>query len=298
MTKQDTMPKVALMVIYNHRFDQNIPCVEALYKGKFSHIFHIMPFYDGDRENVIPVFESSFYFEGYVAQAYQHVKHMGFTHFFFVADDMVLNPIVNEKNLWEAIGLEQDECLHSGRYGWNHLQTYGYWKWTFNALKYQVRQKGVEVEKILPSAEEARRRFDFHHIPYSKVKLSTLFGHGFKRSCYTLLQMPFSRSFKYPLVAGYSDLFLIPAEIMPKFTTYCGAFAATKLFVEVAIPTALALAADKIKFVCDTKLGYGAIWKQDDTAWLDQMNYSLSKLLDEYPKDTLFLHPIKLSKWK
>jgi hypothetical protein len=39
--------KVALLVIYNHRYDKNITRVEALYKKRFSHIYHVVPFYDG-----------------------------------------------------------------------------------------------------------------------------------------------------------------------------------------------------------------------------------------------------------
>lgn len=62
--------KIALLVLYNHRYDKNIPRIEKLYEGKFSHIFHLMPFYDGDHPNVFPVYESSYYFQSYIAQAY------------------------------------------------------------------------------------------------------------------------------------------------------------------------------------------------------------------------------------
>lgn len=53
------MDKIALMVIYNHRYDNNIPIIEDLYNNKFSHIYHIVPFYDGDKRNVISVYDSS-----------------------------------------------------------------------------------------------------------------------------------------------------------------------------------------------------------------------------------------------
>ena len=54
------MGSVALVVIYNHRYDGNISIVEDLYRERFREIFHLVPFYDGDRPNVIPVYESSF----------------------------------------------------------------------------------------------------------------------------------------------------------------------------------------------------------------------------------------------
>ncbi|MBR2165594.1 MAG: hypothetical protein IJ915_03500 [Paludibacteraceae bacterium] len=93
------MNKIALLIIYNHRYDKNIDRLENLYKGKFSHIYHIMPFYDGNIENVIPVYESSYRFQSYITQAFQHLKDKGFTHYFIVADDMLLNPQINETNL-------------------------------------------------------------------------------------------------------------------------------------------------------------------------------------------------------
>lgn len=87
--------KTALLVVYNHRFDKNIGRIRELYANRFSYIYHIMPFYDGNEPDVIPVFDSSYCFSGYIAQAYSHLRNGGFTHFFVVADDMILNPSIN-----------------------------------------------------------------------------------------------------------------------------------------------------------------------------------------------------------
>ena len=73
--------KIALLVIYNHRYDKNILRIEQIYEGRFSHIYHVVPFYDGNKENVITVFDSSFQFQGYISQAYQHLKNKKFSHF-------------------------------------------------------------------------------------------------------------------------------------------------------------------------------------------------------------------------
>lgn len=73
--------KIALLIIYNHRYDANIGRLEEMYKGRFQYIFHIVPFYDGNVKNVIPVYEHSHYFSGYIAQAWPHLKDNGFTHF-------------------------------------------------------------------------------------------------------------------------------------------------------------------------------------------------------------------------
>ena len=92
--------KTALLVVYNHRYDKNIPVIDRIYANRFSYVCHLVPFYDGDQANVIAVYDSSHYFQNYIAQAYTHLKDKGFTHFFIVADDMILNPLVDENNLW------------------------------------------------------------------------------------------------------------------------------------------------------------------------------------------------------
>lgn len=146
--------KLALMVIYNHRFDKNIELIEKLYSPSFSNIFHIIPFYDGNKENVIPVYESSYQFEGYISQAYTHLKKQNFTHFFIIADDLLLNPKINEHNLWEKIGINYDECAIPCNLRLLHDQ-HKFWDWTINAMKYTINVKGVEIEKILPNVKTA-----------------------------------------------------------------------------------------------------------------------------------------------
>ena len=103
--------KIALLVIYNHRYDKNIPRINQVYANRFSYVYHIVPFYDGDLENVIPVYDNSFQFQGYISQAYQHLKGKGFTHFVCVADDMVINPQLNEHNFFELSGIDEDACF-------------------------------------------------------------------------------------------------------------------------------------------------------------------------------------------
>jgi len=57
------MRKPALVIIYNHRHVQNIEPLERLYTDRFSRIFHLVPFYDGRRENVVPGYENSRFFK-------------------------------------------------------------------------------------------------------------------------------------------------------------------------------------------------------------------------------------------
>lgn len=288
------MSKTALLIIYNHRYDQNIGRLESIYKNRFSHIFHIVPFYDGNLSNVIPVYESSYYFSGYLSQAYTHLKPMRFTHFFVVADDMIINPILNEGNLLSEIGLAEDECYIDYIIKMQELDHP--WRQT-EAMKYVVKQRGVEVSNILPTIDEAKVQFDKYKIPYSPIPLRPLIERHFKY-IFKYIRYFHRRYLDYPLVGGYADILILTSDMMDKFTLYCGAFAATSLFVEFAIPTALVLSTDKLRFTTDLKMKSGVMWPPQDKIFAEKYNYNLSKLIENYPKDTLYFHPVKLSKWK
>jgi hypothetical protein len=99
------MSNVALVVIYNHQYNKNISIIEKIYRERFSNIFHLVPFYEGTQNNVIAVYENSFYFQGYVAQATK--KLIGsYEHYFFIADDLILNPEINQINYKEKLKLD------------------------------------------------------------------------------------------------------------------------------------------------------------------------------------------------
>ena len=291
----DKPTKTALLVVYNHRFDKNIERIRNLYANRFSYVYHIMPFYDGDEPDVIPVFDSSYCFSGYIAQAYSHLRNDGFTHFFIVADDMILNPTINENSIWEQLGIQYQDayidelvCFQHGGKRW--------WRRIIDALDYTPDQLGVELKGILPNKEKAQSRFDFHNLPYTPIPRKELLRNPRKKDFLKMLTR--SNELKYPLVRAYSDILLIPSDIMPKFANYCGAFSATRLFVEMAIPTALVLSSDNIKISKDIKLNSGAMWIEDDFKTLEPYGHNLTKLLTDFPSDKLYLHPIKLSQWK
>jgi hypothetical protein len=105
---------VALIIIYNHRYEQNIPVLESIYGPRFSDIYHLMPFYTGRRQNVISVYENSYHFQGYVAQGFRDYWRADFTHYFFVADDLLLHPSINEDNFIDFIGLPEGHSFFPG----------------------------------------------------------------------------------------------------------------------------------------------------------------------------------------
>ncbi|MDR0560037.1 MAG: hypothetical protein LBG92_07680 [Prevotellaceae bacterium] len=310
------MSKIALFVIYNHRYDRNIPIIENLYKKQFSHIFHLMPFYEGEQENVLPVYESSYRFQSYIAQAYNtlNIKHLNkwggvnFTHYFIISDDALMNPNINENNLFEFLCIDEQSCYLKD---FRDVRQKNPWSQVYAPLLYKIRQKGVEVADILPSAQQAAAKFAEHALDIpDKVKYARLltypfwyFRHKWMRnvlkSLKLLLQFTFrSRKIAYPLIWGGADYALIPASTMPKFCTYCGAFAATGLFVEYAIPTALVLSAEKI--VTEAQTGKHSIFNDGKKIKSIELQYDfkLDMLVRNFPENVPFIHPVKLSKWK
>lgn len=293
--------KIALLVVYNHRYDKNIKRVENIYKNRFSNIYHIVPFYDGkiDGVNIIPVYENSYYFQSYISQAYTHLSKFGFSHFLIIADDLIINPEVNENNIWDKVGINDDDCFIPSRLI-EFQKIEGFWPHLWDAMSYKKEQRGVEVENVLPSKEKAVDIFCEFGLSTEKIPLSALFHGKLILNLYMALKyFPWCRNLKYPLVGCYSDTFFVTNRVMDRFCTYCGAFAATKLFVEVAVPTALILSSekDKIKFDSDLKLHDGALWP-DTIHELDKYEFNLQNLLDNFPNDKFFIHPVKLSKWK
>jgi hypothetical protein len=292
------MNKVALVIIYNHRFDKNIEILEKIYDRRFSYIYHLVPFYDGVKSNVIPVYENSYYFQGYVAQGLKHFFRQDYSHYFFVADDMALNPVLNEDNYAQYLKLNQDSCfipvfnnLHGRTWWWARVK---------EAYQYRIESRGVEAKNELPNYEI--KPLYFHDIwknPFTKKNLkqgknrlkllSYLYNKFRKKEQYHL---------SYPLIGAYSDIFVVSSDTIKQFCHYCGVFAATNLHVEVAIPTALVLSAKVIVTEKELKLQGKALWTEDDFEILHKYENQLDKLFDNFPTNHLYLHPIKLSRWK
>ena len=305
--------KIALLIIFNHRFDKNIPRLEEIYRNKFSNIFFVVPFYDGDKENVIPVYYNSFYFEGYIAQAYQHIKDKGFTHYFFVADDMIINPQITEDSIFNFLGITPEkswiDVIFDCKTRPHHWRV---------PLFINLDKAGIEVRKMLPSVEDVTKKFDKYGLSYYPSRwyafielLKHLRPH---RHCPKAVVHSLSYLFRfdlyelrklqnyYPGIWGSADILLVPAKNMDKFAQYCGIFAGLRVFVETAIPYSLLLTSDEVVTTDKTNLKtVRQIFAMEDgyeDQFNEKYNFNLDKLLTDYPKDVIYIHPVKLSKWK
>jgi len=304
------MKKVALIIIYNHQYNKNIDILEQIYKDRFSNIYHLVPFYNGEKQNVIPVYECSYYFQGYISQGFKSYFKEDYTHYFFVADDLLLNPIINEINYSEHLKLNSNTCFIPG-FITLHARS-EWWARVGEAFRWSIDFSGVEAKNQLPDYEKALKKFQQFDLTIKPLRFNQIwktpssmkdFGKIiFRDRRYFLryLKNKFTKkrySLSYPIVGSYSDIFVVSSESIKLFCHYCGVFAATKLFVEVALPTSLVLSAKEIVTENDLKLQGKALWTKEQHQELEKYESSLKQLLVEFPTNYLYLHPIKLSKW-
>lgn len=314
------MSDVCLVVLFNHRYDRNLPLLEDIYRDRFSDRFYLVPFYDGDMVNVIPVYGRSIFFESYIAQGANVFMNKDYKHYLIVADDMVLHPGINEHNYRDFFEVTDSQSFVPDLIP---LQDMGkYWIGTMSAFYYRRKQKYIEAAKEFMPEEEAMQKMQKQGIEIRPLTRKELFGeftlrfdtlgHKSRLLIRTLTRIchPFKKTYRldYPLIGSYSDIVLVSNNDMKDFAHYCGLFGATALFAEVAIPTALVLAAnDKIVTEKVTRRGGRAYWQGSDCPFwksdeyyqnnIDQMFSNLDDMMQNFPDTQLYIHPVKLSKW-
>jgi hypothetical protein len=308
----------ALIVILNHRYEANIPRLRAIYGPRFKSVHFLCPFFRGRDADVSAVYDSSSRFQNYLVQARKDYMRAGVTHYAFAADDLILNPAVNEHNLVDRLGLNEhtafikEVCPPSARtFEYPHL---------LPALHAIGGNPFVHHRPELPDREEALRILKRHGIELGFFSLRNLRGHGNRwvqypglRQAVALVirhrinklvqvvrgQTPRPSVPSYPMVTGYSDFIVVPAGAMDAFLHYCGVLAAINLFVEFAIPTALLFACPSVRTFKDiADLKAGDFWGSEKDRIAQQHNYTLDELLRNFPPDLLYCHPVKLSQWK
>jgi hypothetical protein len=305
---------VALIIIYNHRFDANIPKLEKIYENRFSTIYHLVPFYDGDLPNVIPVFENSFYFQGYIPQSKHILNKINASHFVFVGDDLILHPDINENNILNELKVSKDGAFLP--FTWGMISKISMeWPNTFPSinsfyLEDFLLHHSPDWKKILPERDIAIQKLKKLGFTTGKLNYKLLKGenksYNYPRFKITLkeylkLFIKRRRTPAYPLLTGYSDMFILPKNKLEKFSEYCELFRQMRLWVEVAIPTALVLTIDNLVFEKDTKWNGTTYWDGINSEVMNKrynsLDYSFEKLSRDFGKNELFIHPVKLSKW-
>lgn len=349
------MNTTALVVIYNHNFEANIEKIKRIYSPRFSRIIQIMPFYQGSDPDVVGVYDAAWQFNGYITQALPRLlQEKDISHYVVIADDIILHPELNENNICDKLGLDENTAYIRDCFLINEEMMYTL-DWAFYSYSRMLAPgTSCEFQSFIPSVEEARQccekhGYDWHKAAPESVMKSFLVqkkaSHEFLGEMLpsdmqgvsamlrkhialglTLVECALKKPFKgmtetsflntmkryarlfskssknaqplYPLFWAYSDVLILPAHKISSFSHLCGVFSSMRLFVEVALPTALVFTLDKIKTDQDIPYNGVPIWGSERLTGLHkEHNGSLSDLIKNWPQDVLFYHPIKLSKW-
>jgi hypothetical protein len=300
--------RTALAVVFNHRYEANIPVLEELYASRFPNLHFLVPFYRGSNPRVVPVYESSYTFQGYVAQSASRLLADGCTHVVFAADDLVLNPRLDAANFSSELGLAADagyvkEIAPVSRvtFEWTHLRS------VLRTFEGHNRARYVEHVGALPPRAEAEERFRELGLDVRPPSRENLRGYGGRRlyrmrdlakgALWLATRRP-GQPLPYPLATGYSDFFVVPTAALADFAHVCGVFAAMNLFVEAAIPTALALTCPRLVTEEQTSWRGLELWHEAEIdAFATRHEKRLDRLLRGFASDQLYVHPVKLSRW-
>lgn len=320
--------KTALVVLFNHQYDRNIPVIREIYSGRFSGLLQLMPYYRGSDPDVCSVYGNSFQFYDYILQARERIRNLEGDHILIIGDDLLLNPKFDEFSTPSLLGIHGDgTCYLDGFVDVSLPQCY---RGTVEAHRFSMTPPGIDagsVNKNVPSYEEARQilksRNLMRHDELSRVRMfmpkwcpgggihanwKVLKGriwHLLNHWKHRIKKYPYS----YPVVFGYSDIVCLPKGKFDDFCRILEVFAAWNMFVELAIPTALQLLpGTRLATLEDTRYKSGNVWFPQDPEHFEAMNGvieelvssssgNIGKLLSSFPEEYLYLHPVKLSRF-
>lgn len=325
------MSRVALIIFFNHPHEENIPVLEKIYGERFSDIYYLAPCYRGKRANAIPVYAHSHHFHHYFPQSLPKFFDAKYDHYLFISDDLILNPLINEKNYAEILHLDRNSCFFPR---FQRLERRLEWNWTHarQAMCFNRRGDRFSLVHELPDCNEANRRFNrLGFGDWTPAMWSVFFctgsrqagglKFGFRYSRPMLLKHPGpawshhrylsflwkvlgvrKMNVDYPLIGGFSDMFCVNVDTIKAFCHFCGIFACASLFTEVAVPTSLALCAKKIVRAKDIGMEIVLFWGELSSPVLDyklkeKYKQDIQLLFDQFPEKLLFVHPIKLSEF-
>ena len=114
------MPRICLSFIFNHQYEKNIDKLREIYGDRFSTIKYLSPFSTfNDDQEVIPIYETSINFQGYIAQSFKYLPK-DYDYYIFCADDLLLNPEFNQNNILDRLNCNESSYIKYLNPIWEH----------------------------------------------------------------------------------------------------------------------------------------------------------------------------------
>lgn len=322
-----TKRKTALIVLFNHNYEKNIDIIKKIYNKRFSQLKIIMPFYYGNDADVIGVYGNSFIFHTYITQAKKALMELECDDFLIIGDDLLLHPDITEENIHEKMNIP-DGAFYIDKV--ENVSTCQFQRPLLEASRFSTRYPGLDksANRYVPTYDEAYsilskkglisqtslsvwkpfyplfEPFNLKNVQKNYKIFKARVWHFLKVIQFRLkpVKMP------YPFVFGYSDILLIPREKMTDWTRYLEVFATWNMFVEMAIPTAMLLLPEAtISYAANHSFKTGNVWYPQDPKHFKKISTLIDNLVRSsdtiedfarhYPKEYLYLHPVKLSRY-
>lgn len=171
------MKKICVLVIYNHNYEKNIEKVREILGKSFSHVYQIMPFYQGTEPDIISVYENSYRFSGYITQALAKIPNVdSYTHFLVTADDIILHPDLNDDNIIEKLELDDETAYITSADMMNDKRIYTWSRCAYSYYNMLRLAPSCEPWKHLPSTEQARELCRLHGFDWEQGVHETPFA--------------------------------------------------------------------------------------------------------------------------
>jgi len=294
--------KVGLVVIFNHRFENNLTKLRLMYKERFAEVLFLVPFYRGNEEDVYAVYESSYRYNAFINQAIKRIEKMNCDYYLFIGDDVIINPMINQNNIVGELNIYGKQAFIPYIRNLNCKGSYNLF-WIKNGdAPGDFSCSGVNWEQELPKKNDAFLIFDkfFGRVPRKWQDFIFWNSNDYAKEEF-LKKNGGTMEIAYPLAYGYTDFFVITKDLIVDMAHYFGVFDSLNVFVEAAIPTTLVMLIGRNLMVTGQEIKYYPVtqWGKDDLDILENDYRRDSRiLLKEFPSGVLFIHPVKLSKWK
>lgn len=304
------MSKTGLVIIFNHPYAKNLEKLRFIYGKRFSVLRFLMPFYDGNEPDVIPVFEAGDYFHGFFHQAQDLLLGLDCDGFLFIGDDLIIHPGIDETNAEQYlhvensdVGICETEMINrEDGFSWIHARS-ATTPFVMNTINWR---------DVLPLYEEAMERFaTYFGRPYPEIFDDVFFKGRLTDETDDAWKHWLQRFFEwngktfdihYPMAFGYSDILYIRKSSYKRISWLCAVLAPMRVFVEIAIPTTIILTTpkDRVTLFSDyySQDACHTLWDHEEKEKIEtDYGRSWNNLVSNWPDEWFFVHPVKLSRW-
>jgi len=276
-----------LVILFNHPHADNIEVLDSIYRSRYGEIDYILPMIESLHGNIFTSYRGSFSFHGmimdYLLTKMSEVNLDPSGFFIFCQDDVLINPMLDlnffEKNIMSEYGgfINPVSSFFEGDWQWNKRVYNRFCEGWDPTLGHGL----GNVTSYLPDSDSIRNNFINNGINILK-----------DTEVLDTYSKTFMDNYKFPLIKGLADFFIIKNRDIPNFMQFLKLFTAIDIFPEVAIPTALAGSVKNLySNFLDQTYKTCILWGEDrqKAYYAPYVNQFFSK------KNSIYLHPCKFS---